>query len=617
MKYQAFLFFWLALVSGLSAQSIQNVDSKITHVTVYRQGAQVTRSANVNLPKGETELLFSKLPFQLQEKSIQFKIDPSVMVVSISQEVDYLDEATTDSLILGLKQQQFNITDSIQILNLQSEVFKRERELLLANQSLAGANGVSVAELESAAELFRNRLLDIEAHLQRIRTRTMGHKKKLVRLARQLLELNVKSEAPPEVTIKVKVSALSAGTAPLELQYVVPKAGWDPFYNIRVEGTQSPITLDYKAKVYQDAGEDWSDSRLTLSTGNPAISNVKPGLSPYYLTYNNYYATPSRPSPGIYSRTQKVTGTVIDASTGEPLIGATILIKGTTSGAVTDFDGKFEMEAVPGQSVLVVSYLGYSNQEYRLNGVVADIRMTGDNAALDEVVVMGSRSSRQEMSRPKPQKPAPVPIAIEKRQTSTEFEIDIPYSIPADKKPYDVHMATYEVPASYHYALVPKLSKEAYLIAKITDWSKYSLLNGDANLFFKGTYQGNTYLDMAAFEDTLSLSVGRDADIIVKRELERNASNQSFLGSNKTVERSWKTTIRNTNDYPVSLKVEDQYPVPKADDIKVIWLGHDGAQHNEKTGAVTWSVTLPAGATAERTLKYAVRFPKKKRLLVD
>ena len=127
MKYQAFLFFWLALVSGLSAQSIQNVDSKITHVTVYRQGAQVTRSANVNLPKGETELLFSKLPFQLQEKSIQFKIDPSVMVVSISQDVDYLDEATTDSLILGLKQQQFNITDSIQILNLQSEVFKRER----------------------------------------------------------------------------------------------------------------------------------------------------------------------------------------------------------------------------------------------------------------------------------------------------------------------------------------------------------------------------------------------------------------------------------------------------------------------------------------------------------
>jgi len=285
---------------------------------------------------------------------------------------------------------------------------------------------------------------------------------------------------------------------------------------------------------------------------------------------------------------------------------------------VTDFEGRFELEIPGGKSTLVASYLGYTNQEVEVRGSNINISLNPSHEMLEEVVITGRASGiLGRRSRPKPEKPAPVPIAIEQRATSTEFEIELPYTIPADNQPYDVHMATYEVPANYCYALVPKLSKEAYLIAEITDWSQYSLLNGDANLFFKGTYQGDTYLDMTAFEDTLSLSVGRDEDIIVKRERVRDQSRTSFLGSNKTVERSWKTTIRNTNSYPVLLRVEDQYPLPKDDDIKVIQLGHEGGKLYEATGTVTWSFNLPAGATAERTIKYAVRYPKKQRLLVD
>lgn len=619
MKTISFPFVLLLFLSTLSAQSEQTVDSEIEHVTVYRQGAQVTRTATVDLSAGETHLFFKGLPFQLQEESVQLKIGKTVTVVSIAQEVNYLNEGATDSLTAMLKEQQLALNDSLQALGNQSKVYDRERELLLANQSLGGNDGVSVEELERAAELFRTRLLDIEMHLQRIRQQSVTYKKSMIRLSNQLLELNVKNEADPEVIIKVVVSVPVAARTELELQYVVPKAGWEPFYNIRVAGTQSPLTLDYKAKVYQDAGEDWPNTRLTLSTGNPTVSNIKPGLSPYYLTFNNYYAPPARQPTATRSRSQRVTGTVLDQETGEPLIGATVQVAGTAIGAVTDMEGRFELEVPPGQSTLLVSYVGYANQQVQVQGSTVNVRLSsGAGMLLDEVIVTGrAQGLMNKRSRPKPEKPAPVPIAIEKRTTSTEFEIEIPYTIPADNQPYDVHMATYEVPADYHYALVPKLSSEAYLVAEITDWSQYSLLNGAANLFFKGTYQGDTYLDMAAFEDTLSLSVGRDEDIIVKRERVRDKSSTSFLGSNKTVERSWKTTIRNTNGYPVSLRVEDQYPIPKDDDIKVISLGHDGGKLEEATGTVTWSFTLPAGETAERTLKYAVRYPKKKRLVVD
>lgn len=79
-------------------------------------------------------------------------------------------------------------------------------------------------------------------------------------------------------------------------------------------------------------------------------------------------------------------------------------------------------------------------------------------------------------------------------------------------------MVIYEVLANYYYVFVFKLFKEVYFIVEIIDWLQYSLFNGDVNLFFKGIYQGDIYLDMAVFEDILFLFVGWDEDIIVKCE---------------------------------------------------------------------------------------------------
>ncbi|NBC09699.1 MAG: mucoidy inhibitor MuiA family protein, partial [Bacteroidetes bacterium] len=482
-----------------------------------------------------------------------------------------------------------------------------------------GQEGVQAEELEQMAALFRQRLLDIEKQLRQISLRERQLQEQLLRVSKALLELNVKAEAPPTVTVKVKLRAEAALQSQLELQYVVPEAGWDPFYNLRIEDTQRPLSLAYKAKVYQDTEEDWEAVRLTLSTGNPYTSNVKPELNTYFLTFDNYYAKRPQPAPYSAPGQRVVTGTVVDES-GEPLIGANVLVKGTSQGTVTDLDGKFSLAVPAGSDELIFSYVGYANKEVQQvpgRGGRIDVQLQASGMLLDEVTVTGSRRSKARQERSVPAQPQTIPLSVDKQYTSTAFEIEIPYTIPADNQPYDVHMVSHQVPADYHYAVVPKLSDQAYLTAAITNWSQYSLLSGDANLFFKGTYQGKTYLDMEAFEDTLSVSVGRDEDIIVKRERVRDKSSTSFLGSNKTVERTWKTTLRNTNDYPVDLIVEDQYPISKEDDIKIVQLEHDGGKLDEATGKVTWSFTLPAGQTAERVLKYAVRYPKKRRLLVD
>ena len=64
---------------------------------------------------------------------------------------------------------------------------------------------------------------------------------------------------------------------------------------------------------------------------------------------------------------QKVTGTIVDAN-GEPIIGASILVKGSSTGTVTDLDGNFTLDNVPANGSLVVSYVGFASQTVNVNG---------------------------------------------------------------------------------------------------------------------------------------------------------------------------------------------------------------------------------------------------------
>lgn len=84
-----------------------------------------------------------------------------------------------------------------------------------------------------------------------------------------------------------------------------------------------------------------------------------------------------------------VRGKVVDAS-GEPVIGASVVVKGTTTGVITDLDGNFILSNVSGQAVLVISYVGYKSQEIAVSGKSAiNVTMQEDSEMLDEVVVVG------------------------------------------------------------------------------------------------------------------------------------------------------------------------------------------------------------------------------------
>ena len=90
---------------------------------------------------------------------------------------------------------------------------------------------------------------------------------------------------------------------------------------------------------------------------------------------------------GAYA--QKVTGNVVDAS-GEPIIGASVVVKGTSNGTITDFNGNYTIQGVPSNGSLVISYVGYSSQTVPVAGKsTINVTLQEDRQLLDEVVVVG------------------------------------------------------------------------------------------------------------------------------------------------------------------------------------------------------------------------------------
>lgn len=91
-----------------------------------------------------------------------------------------------------------------------------------------------------------------------------------------------------------------------------------------------------------------------------------------------------------------VSGTVMEEATGEPAIGVTVLVKGTSSGTVTDMDGNYSLSNVPGDATLVFSYIGMMTLEEPVNGrSTINVTLSEDVQALEEVVVIGYGTARK------------------------------------------------------------------------------------------------------------------------------------------------------------------------------------------------------------------------------
>ncbi|MEQ8425433.1 MAG: DUF4139 domain-containing protein, partial [Cyclobacteriaceae bacterium] len=171
-----------------------------------------------------------------------------------------------------------------------------------------------------------------------------------------------------------------------------------------------------------------------------------------------------------------------------------------------------------------------------------------------------------------------------------------------------------EVKASYSYSVVPKLDNDAFLIAKATGWEEFNLLPGEANIFFEGTFVGKTFIDPNSIKDTLSVSLGRDKRIVVKREELKDLTSKKMIGTNIREEHSWEISVRNTKSEPIKITVEDQLPITRNKDIEVSAVNTGGAKFESITGKLIWELTLQPNETRKVGYGYEVKYPKDKQI---
>ena len=200
---------------------------------------------------------------------------------------------------------------------------------------------------------------------------------------------------------------------------------------------------------------------------------------------------------------------------------------------------------------------------------------------------------------------------VTSNSVSTEFKISIKYDIASDNQPVEVVMQKQRLKASYKYVAIPKLEAAAYLQADIIDWMQYSLLSGESNIYFKGTFVGNGYIDPALANDTLQLSLGRDNAITVKRDQVKDFCKTSVFGVKKSTSKAYEITIVNTKKKAINIEVYDQVPLTQNADLEVAVEELSGATQDAATGKVTWKMTVEPEKTEKRQLRFTVKYPKK------
>jgi uncharacterized protein (TIGR02231 family) len=543
MKMKIILFGAFLLIFGqVQSQNIpeKKVSTEISSVTIYLSGAEIIRNKSITLAKGKTQIIFDGLSPKINPKSIRITTDKTIDLLGISNKINYLAKEEHGPEIKRLNDSLEIVKNELQTIADKTDAFSTEKQLLLKNISLGGTNnGVNITELKQASDFYRLKITEINSKISQLNQQKEKLNLGYQRIVSQLNEMN-SNAGYTRSEISILVSCDAPVTGNFELKYLVDGAGWSPAYDIKAFDINEPVTLEYRAKVYNNTDINWKDLKIKLSTADPNLSVTKPILNPWYLRYQTYNYNSNM------------------------------------------FKGKegYIQNQISDERNLSVQQEAFSE----LN---------------EDIVISGDFSE------------ATVP------ELSAEFEITKSYSIPSDDKPYLVDISEHQLPANYQHFAVTKLDRDVFLIAQITGWQDLNLIEGPANVYYSGTYLGQSFINTRNVKDTLDLSLGRDSKVIVTRTKLKEFSSSQFVGTKKKETMTYQLTAKNNRKSDVTIEILDQLPISQTDEIEVKAIELSGAEQNLSTGELKWKYTLKPGESKTIKLSYYIKYPENKQLEIE
>lgn len=538
-------------------------DATIRAATVYfGYGAELMHDTKVMVNTTTKTIVVNYLGTNIDLNSLQVSCPEEVALLSQKYRVYYPPAPVT------VKTKQIKTwEDSIQLL--QKEIGRIEATIAIEQETLVKAGlliertaenkTLTSAEILKLVEYYTARIEKSKNNIYNYQQTGLQKKESIASLKEKIEEALKNAGTPtakPYGQLILQVMCSKAIEFPLSFSYYTNNAGWTPVYDIRVNSSTNKVKLVYKASLTQTTGIDWKKTKLTLSTGTPNFGVSAPVLSPWYL---QLYV------PGIYTDLQR---------------------RAAAGNAQRNFIQSFKDDKALGELVVT----GYDTG-YKLAGKVPGIETTIDPSTLQQFTTLNEG------------------------QLNTNFEISLPYDIESDGEMHSVNIKDEEIVCTLKNYGVPRMDKEAYLLAEVADWQNLDLLPGDANIIMDDTYIGKSIIDPNTTADTLNLSLGRDKRLVVKRSLVKEMSSIKTSGKDSRQTFTYEITVKNNKLTDVNLLLKDQYPLSTIKEVEVKLDDSGEALVNEETGVLSWKVSLKPGESKKFRFSYTVKYPKDKKIV--
>lgn len=536
-------------------------DASINNATVYfGYGAELTHQSKVKVDGSTKIIVINQLSTNIDINSLQISVPEDVALLSHKYNVYYpvrppvvksKDVERMEDSI-ALLQKEISRIDNLILID--QEILTKTGLLIETTISTSGNKTITSDEVLKLLEYYNGKIEKSKTNIYNHNQNIKTQQKKIDELRKKvtLITTAISITAKAYGQVILQVLCKTTQEIPVTLSYYTSHAGWTAVYDIRVNSKTNKVKMVYKASLTQTTGVDWKNTKLTLSTGTPNFGVTAPVLTPWYL---QLYV------PGLYTDLQR--------------------------------------RAAQGNATRNI------------------IQSYSDDRTLSEVVVTDAYGQYKQQKASETIDPSTLQqyTTLNEGQLNTNFEIDLPYDIESDGKLHNVTIKDQEIACTLKNYAVPRIDKEAYLLAEIADWQNLDLLPGDANIIMDDTYIGKSVIDPNTTADTLNLSLGRDKRIAIKRSLVKELSSLKTSGKESKQMFTYEILVKNNKLTEVNLLLKDQFPLSTIKEVEVKLEDGSEAMVNVETGVLTWKIDLKPGESKKVRFSYSVKYPKDKKIV--
>ncbi|MGB1206464.1 MAG: DUF4139 domain-containing protein [Chitinophagales bacterium] len=279
------ILLFVAILFYASQLWASNGGSTINNVTLFLDGAEITRTAKIPVDAGNTQVIITNLSSNIDAESLQVNAKGGVNILSVKSKIDIPAETELEKRIGALHTDVEALKDRMAEQKSEKDAYLHEKDLLENNIKLAGSDehGVTVGDLKEAALFHRVRIMEINKNIRLIDKFTNSSQMSLKKLEKKISELGGGENQECTSKVVVLLQSDKPTTCELKLRYLTTDAYWKPAYNLRAVDITEPISLEYKAQIFNHTGTNWENVKMKLAIEKPKYKSNVPSLQAWTL----------------------------------------------------------------------------------------------------------------------------------------------------------------------------------------------------------------------------------------------------------------------------------------------------------------------------------------------